>query len=353
MLHVDRAQWTPPPGGLSQAQRRPPLSAPIANTAAGPHHARIDALIRALRAWLDGRPLGTLLPADAVVCATRHRLDGTLYHIGAKLSDPDAARCRAVWAAQLAAHLQRCETVARYWPAGVAPPLIFKGADLAENLYDDPGARQANDIDLLLPSPGFERAHAALAAAASDVRRPRAERFPWEPVHAFGYLLDGVLVELHRDPFPPHRGKLPGVAVYAAGAPARLGGLAVRAPSPLHRVLLWLGNAAKGAFDTDLAELLDLALLLRQAPGLALEPAAQRAGLARPLVLARHRLAEAGLAPAAGAAPDWLAAVRLRLPPATAPRRARTPAADRYAIKWALLDPRAQRAALARAAMRR
>lgn len=344
-----------PPSGPLVSRRRGRLAPrdPIANHAVGPHHARIDALIRVLRAWLDGRPLGASLSAEAVECATRHRLDGTLYHIGATLGDPEAARCRAVWAAQLAGHLKRCETVARHWPAGAAPPLIFKGADLAENVYDDPGARQANDIDLLLPSPGFERVHPALAAVASDVRRPRAERFPWEPVHAFGYLIDGVLVELHRDPFPPHRGHLPGVAVYAAGGPAQLGGFSVRAPSPVHRVLLWLGNAAKGAFDTDLAELVDLALLLRRAPESEVDAAATRAGLERPLLLARQRLAEAGVGPPVRLRPSWLTALQRRLPPATSPRRQQIGAAERYAIKMALLSPRARWASLARAATRR
>lgn len=344
----------PLPGSpVSRHRPASPPGGPIANRAAGPHHARVEALIRVLRAWLDGRPLGARLPPEAVEFAARHRLDGTLYHIGAKLGDHDAARCGAVWAAQLAAHLKRCETVARHWPPAVAPPLIFKGADLSENVYDDPGARQANDIDLLLPSPGFERAHAALAAAASDVRRPRAERLPWEPVHAFGYLIDGVLVELHRDPFPPHRGHLPGVAVYAAGQAASLGGLPVRAPSPAHRVLLWLGNAAKGAFDTDLAELLDLALLLRPVPPGVADRAAARAGLGRALLLARHRLAQAGLGPAVAPPPPWLARTLRRLPPATAPRRQLVRAADRYAIKMALLTPGARWAALARAATRR
>ncbi len=338
---------------VSLGARRPSPGAPIANRAAGPHHARVEALIRVLRAWLAGRPLEPRLPSEAVDCAARHRLNGTLYHIGAKLSDHDAVRCGAVWAAQLAAHLRRCETVARCWPSSVAPPLIFKGADLAENLYDDPGARQANDIDLLLPSPGFERAHAALAAVASDVRRPRAERFPWEPVHAFGYLIDGVLVELHRDPFPPHRGHLPGVAVYAAAQPASLGGLSVRAPVPIDRVLLWLGNAAKGAFDTDLAELFDLAVLLRPLPEGVVERAAERAGLERPLLLARHRLAQTGLGPPVGPPPPWLATTLRRLPPATAPRRQRVDAADRYVIKLALLTPRGRWAALTRATTRR
>ena len=284
---------------VSACGARPrPAAPPFVIAGRGAHHAPVDALLRLLCAWLRGDPLPPETSAGAVTAALGHRLAGTLYHIGAPLREPDRNQFERIWAAQLAAHLSRAETVRRVWPSHLPPPMIFKGADLAEHLFDDPGARQALDVDLLLPAPAFHAAHRALAAHADEVRRPRAERHPWESPHALGYVFDGSLIELHRDPVPPHRLRLDGVDLYARSRPGRLGEMAVRVPTPRDRVLLWLANLAKGAFFGDVADLLDGAILLRAlGPDPTLGPALSRAGLGTAWAVARHRLAAVGFGP--------------------------------------------------------
>jgi hypothetical protein len=284
-------------------------------------------LVDALRCGLVGdRPPD--LPPAAARLAARHRVLGLLYHIGARLGEPDAAAAEATeaaeaaraaeaaWSQNLAGHLARKAALARIWPAhiwpeGGAAPLVIKGADLAENLYDDPGARAANDLDLLLPDPAFTALAAAFAALPIADRRPppRYERFARETPASIGLAVDGVLIELHRHVAPPHRLRLSTAALWSRGHPDRWGEVPVRWPSPLDRLLIWLANAASDAFHHDLAALYDLALILRALGGLEARPDwlgwrrhAASAGLGNAFDLAVHRLASSGLWP--GRLPD-------------------------------------------------
>jgi hypothetical protein len=306
-------------------------------------------LVQILRAWLAGeRPLPRP-PAGIARVAERHRLTGTLYHIGAPLFEVDAAAASSAWTTNLAGHLHRMAALARAWPRHAPPPLVIKGADAAEHLFDDPGARRCSDLDLLLPDPDFEPVAAALGAAADEVREPRSERFADDPPYERGFRFGPALIELHRHPQPPHRAGPCGRALWRRGQPARLGDVRARQPHPDDRLLLWLTNQAKQSFHGDLADLLDLALILRRMP----EPSrwtrarrlAEDAGLGRPLRLALVRLAQSGLWPDPLPALDDAAArlVNRALPHPVADPRPPTPVRFQ-ALKLWLADDRARRA---------
>jgi hypothetical protein len=308
-----------------------------------------------LRAGLAGqRPLPPA-PSGIAEVAARHRLCATLYHIGAELFEVDARQARLSWTNNVAAHLHRVSTVARVWPSWAPPPLVFKGADIGEHLFDDPGARRCSDLDLLLPDPHHGPVAAALAAQADEVRAPRYERLPGEPDYETGFRFGPVLIELHRDPQPPHRAALSGRAVWRRGRPARLGELDVLQPSPDDRLLLWLTNQAKQSFHGDLADLLDLAMILRTFPeggSTAARRRADEAGLGRPYRLGLLRLAQSGLWPGALPAVDAAdvhAVARLLPHPHAEPRP--TPWWRFQLVKLWLAEGDARREILRRAAI--
>lgn len=308
-------------------------------------------LVDALRCRLTGAP-PPALPRGAADPATRHRVCGTLYHIGVGLGESDAAAAEAAWSRDVAGHLARIAALARIWPAGAPPPLVIKGADLAEHVYDDPGARAANDLDLLLPDPHFE----AVAARLPGARRPppRHERFAGEPPIAVGIAVDGVLIELHRHLLPPHRARLSAAGLYRRGLDGRLGDVPVRFPTPADRLLIWLGNAAKDALFVDLAGLLDLALILdrlgaRARPDWAgWRRSAAACGLVRPFDLGLWRLAQSGLWPGALPTPSAEVRAMARLLPPVLAGRVEPPPARFQALKLWLCDPARRPAVVAR-----
>lgn len=312
-------------------------------------------LARTLRAWLAGhRPLSPLPPGVARI-AERHRLSGTLYHIGAPVHEVDENAIRAAWAANVAGHLSRVAALQRAWPAGAPAPVVIKGADIGEHLFDDPGARRCSDLDLLLPDPHFDAVAAHLAALADEVCRPRHERLRGEAPFQLGFRFGAALLELHREPQPPHRGGPAGAAIARRALPGRLGELAVRRPAPIDRLLLWLTNQAKQSFLGDLADQLDLALILRAlAPRTRWTTARRRAeevGLGRPFALAVLRLGQSGIwaDPLPHVADPVVRAVARRLPSPLAPA-GRIPWWKFQALKLWLADAPARRAIAARAA---
>lgn len=300
-------------------------------------------LVAALRCRLTGGP-PPMLPDGVAALAARHRVCGTLYHIGPRLGEKDAAAVERAWSLNVAGHLARIAALRRVWPEQAPPPLVIKGADLAENLYDDPGARAANDLDLLLPDPGFAAVNAALPTSG---RRPppRYERFAGEAPIAVGIEVDGVLIELHRALLPGHRARLDDTGLYGRSVPGRLGERAVRFPTALDRLLIWLANAAKDALFVDLAGLLDLGLILK-ALGALERPdwrgwrrAAVEVGLGRPFDLALLRLDRSGLWP--GALPGSGRSARMAdrlLPPVLGGRIEPSPIRFQ-ALKLWLCDP--------------
>ena len=298
------------------------------------------------------------MPEGVTALAGRHRLNGTLYHIGADLSESDASKAQENWSQNLAGHLARVAALQSTWPVDAPAPLVFKGADLGENLFDDPGARACNDLDLLLPAPRYA---ATLDAVSTDVARrppPRGERFADETPYAVGLEVDGILIELHREPQPPHLAALTGEAVYGRGRAGGLGDLAVRYPAAEDRLLLWLTNQAKGAFFCDLAAWLDLGLILRDLTGLDLKrrhaelrAAAHAVGLRNAYDLALLRLGESGLWP--GSLPKTvrpgLTAANALLPKVLGPIGP-PPTARLQMVKTWLCAPRSRIGLLSRAA---
>ncbi len=311
-------------------------------------------LVRALRAWLEGSDVPAL-PEGIGVLAAQQRLAGTLYHIGAPLGDLDATTCEAEWARNMAGHLARVTALASCWPSTAPPPLVFKGGDTSENVFDDPGARHAADLDVLVPLTDFDRVARLLESRAGAPEIPSYERLPNERPYVLGFRVDGVLLELHHAPQPPHRARTSGAALWVRAEPGELGGHPVRFPTPIDRVLIWLTNEAKGAFHGGLASLLELALLLRCVvpPWDPLRAAATRDGLARPFDLALVRLRESGLWPEALPPIQHVGAhlVARVLPPLLAPR-GYTNDATFQAIKLWLCDGRGRAGTLLRASTR-
>lgn len=312
---------------------------------------RVHPLVRALRAWLSGSRLPAL-PEGVGVTASQHRLAGTLYHIGAHLSDIDHEVCEAAWAENLAGHLARGAALESCWPADAPPPLLFKGADLGERLFHDPGARHAADLDVLVPLTDFEWLARSLESVAGAPERPSYERYPSEVPYSLGFRVAGVLLELHHAPQPSHRARLTGAELWARGEPGTFGALEVRYPAPTDRLLLWLTNQAKGAFHDGLPALLDLAVVLRDVapPWAGLREAAADAGLARAYDLALVRLRTSALWPFAlpPVRDPRVHAVARLLPPVLS-TRGHTNDATFQAVKLWLCDGRARVATLSRA----
>lgn len=313
-----------------------------------------DALVALLRAWLHGQRLPRLT-ASALAVAEAHRIAGLVYHIRPPMDQLTAARARQIWSAQAGHALRLARTLAQRWPSSAAPPLVFKGFDIAENLLRDPGARRVSDLDLLLPDPAWARVHSEWSRSAGRVCAPRGERYPDEPAYEAGFAWDAALIELHRHPQPPHRGGPSGFAVYAGARPGSLSGLDVLYPHPRDRVLLWLVNQCKGSLATDLADGVDLALSLRACTseagaGLdALESAVRALELEPAWHVCQRRFAALGLIDAPRSATATLRVRALEaLSPALGPVP-QTPSPARFqAIKLALTPPRLRAGVLAR-----
>lgn len=281
------------------------------------------------------------LPYGAAVIARRHRVAGTLYHIRPPMSDFDARICRQAWAEATGAHLLRLEALCRIWPADAPAPMVFKGADLAEHVYADPGARAARDLDVLVPPGTFDALTAALIPRADAVRWPSYERFKSDRPYAVGLVLDGVLIEVHAHPTPPHRRGPHGAALWARSEPWIFEGVALRRPTPLDRFALWLANMAKDAFYGDLGDLLDGAMLRRASDDATLSAVADAHGLTHAWRLARRRLDAF-----AGVDADRRGLDRL-LPPVGA-EPIQPPQLQFQALKWALMPPAGRLPALRR-----
>jgi hypothetical protein len=263
-----------------------------------------------LRAFTAGAP--DLPPLDAAgwAQAQAHRLAATVYHMRAAGGHEERQIAYRTWANQAAAHLMRCACLARNWPTDGPAPLLIKGADLAEHVYRDPGARRMSDLDVLVPAEAFESVTRALRRRADAVHAPRGEGFPGDPPYELGFVFGDVTLEVHRALQPFHRGGPDPAALYRRSTPGMLEGLPIRVPGPMDRVLVWLTNQCKGSFQSDLADALDLALILRALPHprpyRALATSARREGLERALALAVRRLGAAGIFPEAlPALPDW------------------------------------------------
>ena len=305
-----------------------------------------QALISLLRAWLTQVPCPPTVTSP-VAAAQAHRLAGWLYHTRAPMGEFEALPCQRAWADALGAHLMRVECLQRIWPREAPPPLVFKGADLGEHLYGDPGARQARDLDLLVPPAALPGLVRHLAPLADRVERPRHERAAHDAEHAVGLRFGPVLIEFHAHPWPPHRGGPDGWVLWTRGRPTTLGDLPVLMPSPADRLLLWLGNLTKGGFFSDLADLLDLALILKAAPE---GDEARAVGLGLAYEVGCLRLAALGLPPTGWTAPTPQARLLNRCLPAITLPRGEPPRLRAQLLKIWLADPAARAGVLTRMA---
>lgn len=300
-------------------------------------------ILEHLRDHLIGRA-PRRLPYGAAEIARRHRVAGTLYHIRPQMSDFDARICQQAWAEATGAHLLRLEALCRTWPADAPAPMVFKGADLAEHLYGDPGARAARDLDVLVPPGAFDDVVAALIPQADEVRWPSYERLATDRPYAVGLVFDGVLIEIHAHPMPPHRRGPHGAALWARSEPWTFEGTALRRPAPLDRVAIWLANMAKDAFYGDLGDLLDGAMLRRAYTDETLSAVAKAHGLTTAWRLAQRRLdAFMGVGPR-GRSRSGLD----RLLPAVGAEPIQPPQLTFQALKWVLMPPAGRLPALRR-----
>ena len=236
------------------------------------------------------------------------------------------------------------------WPQ-LPPPILFKGADLAEHIYRDAGARTANDLDLLIEAQHAPAAHRALSGYAHQIAASTHERGRHEAPHATGYRIGSVLIEVHTAPMPEHRSRLSPAALCKRAKLGQLDGRPIRYPCPLDRALLWLANRTKDAFVGDLTDALDGALILRalsDSDARQWPDHAREAGLHTARLVVEAQLVDLGLW-RAEANSQSVAMLDLLIPPARAHRAAMPGWAHRQLIKWALAQPAARWAMLKRA----
>ena len=256
------------------------------------------------------------------------------------MSDFDARICQQAWAEATGAHLLRLEALCRIWPADAPAPMVFKGADLAEHVYRDPGARAARDLDVLVPPGVFDAVAAALAPLADEVRWPRYERWLTDAPYAVGLMFDGVLIEIHAHPMPPHRRGPHGAALWARTEGWTFEGTALRRPARADRFAIWLANMAKDAFYGDLGDLLDGVMIRRTLDAATLAAIARAHGLTVAWRLAQRRL-DAFMGEGGRAGLERL------LPPVGA-EPVQPPALRFQALKWTLMPPAGRLPALRR-----
>lgn len=165
----------------------------------------------------------------------------------------EEARRTAASALALLAPLRA--VVAALDAAGI-PHLLWKGPALAVEAWGDVGARQCDDLDIVIAPADRHRARqvvGALGWRAQHEMSPRQEeaiyrgRGAWELRHA----ADGVLLELHWS-FSALRypGRLPVAEVLARAVDLSVGGVRVRVPSAADALVLLAQHATKHGWSS-------------------------------------------------------------------------------------------------------
>ena len=188
---------------------------------------------------------------------------GLVYHIGSQLGDFDLQQCHQAWSQNVAHHLLRIQALRKAWLAHWPRPLLFKGADLIENLYRDPGARPCADLDLLIPKSAFTHVSEALSSRYPRRKSPRYPALPGDISHQCSVLVDGALIEVHARPAPPAMNTNWTAGIYDRGWNSEVDGFRVRFPDPFDRLCLWLINQLKTGFIDGPLSLVDLSLILK------------------------------------------------------------------------------------------
>lgn len=237
-------------------------------------HAALSPLIALLNAWLNGDRLPAL-PRGITEIAGPHQLNGLLYHIAPQMSEFDNAICAQTWQRNAALHLKRLDCLARVWPKLAPEPLIFKGGDYCETIYGDPGARSCSDLDFLVPC-DFDAIARELARSATEIRTPEQLRLPFTPDDSRGFIIDGCLLELHRQVVPMPTKRLHAKMLWEDGCPQTLPtGQNVRFPSAQGRLAIWLAQASKDAFLVTLMQLIDFIHIFASLPAIELHQIAE------------------------------------------------------------------------------
>ena len=199
-----------------------------------------------------------------------HELGGLIWELTSKGERdrlPSANHLRDAWLQQNSAHLARSVVLTRHWPSDVPSPLLFKGGDLELYVYAhfglSPGCRASSDWDLMLPEPSYATILELWTQEFGPPHLPRSSRLPCESPHEVGFEIDGLLIEVHRDPAPRFFSPLRGHELWERARTHRLAeGLMIRLPRALDRLYVWLINYAKAGGLTRALSWVDLTLIL-------------------------------------------------------------------------------------------
>ena len=261
-----------------------------------------------VHAWRRGLPLPKL-SRGASVYGSFEDLGGLFSALDVKGDSQSRQKWLATWQANAQRNWSFFRFLGRFWPVDLPAPLLFKGGAFTLELYRDWGARQVSDLDLMIPSPWFQRAARSLALQLTSSYAQSLTEGEKRP-HQIAFSGEGGLLELHHSPTPWGRfpfsteriwrqstvlSEGPMISPLEAMSPALTH---LRLPSPLDALLLWLGNCAKGGAMSRWVELIDLLLLIERIdPGPALERAIDRAELTPVWRLSLWQLSELGLRP--------------------------------------------------------
>ena len=221
-------------------------------------------LTHSLAKWLDGGSGGPHIGPELGAYIRIHRLSALLYHIGASLGEHLEQRAHAKWTTNTQNYLARMIALKDAWSNVTPTPVLIKGADYNENIYGDPGARSAVDLDMLV-------SRSMVCHIKDQIQSDRTR--PQRDSDSIAYEKEGALLEIHSTIGPDFFVEDVTEQIIHRSMPSVLDGLNVRFPCPEHRLIIWLANQAKSAFIDGLWSLVDLALILR--PLVAGQPASE------------------------------------------------------------------------------
>lgn len=174
--------------------------------------------------------------------------------------------------------LKQADELLTHWSQAGIAGLLFKGPAVSQRTLKNPAMRESSDIDLLVAPEKLDAAIGAASEKGFDSTLPwtgelRAcychNHFEWPLVHKDTQLH----IDLHFRICPPWM-PLPPTAGEALRMRAEmpLARCILPVPSLLHDVLIALSNGAKHGFSR-LRHMMDMLLLLRSEPGLAVQVA--------------------------------------------------------------------------------
>jgi len=160
---------------------------------------------------------------------------------------------------------QRVRAVLDVWEELSLPPfLVMKGGGTKYTCYEAPWLRSSSDLDLLVPEEAAEDCAAKLMERGFEPIDWVAGR---EFTNVSGYHLRlgfrQLVIELHRAPSHPQRGRLNWAAMVGTSRPLPELHPSARTPSPQFQCIVNADHALKEGMLFPLRDLVDLHLLLR------------------------------------------------------------------------------------------